>query len=241
MNKKNDINKCYITLRSGVGGLEAMDFTNMLLKMYLKYFEENKIKHEIIDINYGDQQLINHVTIFIDIKYAFGQFKRESGIHRLTRVSPFGNGKLHTSFLEVQVLPVLTKTTFNILKKDLRIDTYRGSGAGGQHRNKTDSAVRIVHLPTGIVSTCEGERSQHHNKDTAMNKLHSELEQLYREKDVSVNESFKNEANSQWGSQIRSYLFNNNIVKDHMINKEYDITSFLNGKIGNNLKSKITL
>ena len=159
-----------------------MDFTNMLLKMYLKYLENKKIKHEIHDINYGEQHLINHVTIFVDMDYAYGNFKKESGIHRLTRVSPFGNGKLHTSFLEVQVLPLVTKSTFEILKKDLRIDTYRGSGPGGQHKNKTDSAVRIVHLPTGITTTCEGERSQHSNKDTAMNKLYAELELLNLEK-----------------------------------------------------------
>lgn len=239
LNNKNDKNKCYITLKSGVGGLESMDFTSMLLKMYLKYFNDKNINHEIVDINYGNQNLINHVTILIDQEFAYGNFKKEAGIHRLTRVSPFGNGKLHTSFLEIQVLPLLTKTSFEILKKDLRIDKYRGSGAGGQHRNKTDSAVRIVHLPTGIVSTCEGERSQHHNKETAMNKLYSELESLYNEKDKNINETFRNQQNDQWGSQIRSYLFNNNIVKDHITNKEYDLNYFLQGNIEDSLKTKL--
>jgi peptide chain release factor 2 len=237
---KNDKNKCYLTLKAGVGGLESMDFTNMLLKMYLKYLEDQKIKHEVIDINYGDQQLINNVTILIDMPYGYAYFKKESGIHRLTRVSPFGNGKLHTSFLEVQVLPIITKTSFEILKKDLRIDTYRGSGPGGQHKNKTDSAVRIVHLPTGITTTCEGQRSQHANKDTAMIKLYSELELMYLKKDNEENDVFKNKQTSQWGSQIRSYLFNNNLVKDHITNKEYNINDFLNGNIGSNLKLKIT-
>jgi len=218
-----------------------MDFTKMLLQMYLKYLSENNIKHSIVDLNEGDQKLINSVTVLISEPYAYAYFKNEAGIHRLTRVSPFGNGKLHTSFTEVQVLPIIGKTSFEINKKDLRIDTYRGSGAGGQHRNKTDSAVRVVHIPTGITTTCEGERSQHANKETAINKLHSELTLLYAQQDSDVNNSFKNEHTSQWGNQIRSYLFNNNLVKDHITNIEYNIHDFLNGNIGESIKLKSCL
>lgn len=227
--------------KSGSGGLEAMDFNNIILRMFLKYFEYNKYEIEIINMQHAEQNLLREAVIHVKSKYAFGYLKKEAGVHRLTRVSPFGNGKLHTSFMEIQVLPIIEKPTFIIDKKDLRIDTYRGSGAGGQHRNKTDSAVRITHIPTNTVVCCESERSQIINRETAMKQLYSKLYILNEEKFKKENDNFKNDIDSHWGNQIRSYLFNNNLVKDHMTNKEYDINTFLNGNIDEAIKSKIIL
>jgi peptide chain release factor 2 len=230
---KYDKNKCYLTIKSGTGGQESMDFVDILLQMYLKFLNKNNIKHEISSINYNES-LINEVSLFIDIEYAYGFFKEEAGVHRLTRVSPFGNGKLHTSFTEISIMPYLNnEINIKINKKDLRIDTYRGSGAGGQHRNKTDSAVRITHLPTGLVTQCEGERSQHYNKDFALKQLYSKLLIIEENKNKDINDTFKSDNNSQWGNQIRSYLFNNNIVKDHKNGNEYNINNFLEGNIDN--------
>merc|ERR1711991_689301 len=151
LNNDLDKNECYMIFKSGSGGLEAMDFNNIILRMFLKYFEYNKYDIEIVNMQHAEQNLLREAVIHVKSKYAFGYLKKEAGVHRLTRVSPFGNGKLHTSFMEIQVLPIIEKPTFVIDKKDLRIDTYRGSGAGGQHRNKTDSAVRITHIPTNTV------------------------------------------------------------------------------------------
>jgi peptide chain release factor 2 len=216
-----------------------MDFNGMILRMFSIYFENNNFKFEVIEEQYAEQNLLREATIIVKNKYAYGYFKKEAGIHRLTRVSPFGNGKLHTSFMEIQVLPIIEKPTFTISKKDLRVDTYRGSGAGGQHRNKTDSAVRITHAPSGIVVCCESERSQITNRETAMKQLYSKLHLLYEEKFQQDKDCFKNKLDSHWGNQIRSYLFNNNLVKDHVTNKEYNINSFLNGDIDNVIKEKL--
>lgn len=230
---KHDKNNCYLNIKAGSGGMEAMDFVSILMQMYLKFLTKNNINHEIINISYNDN-LIYEVSILINTEYAYGCFKEESGIHRLTRVSPFGNGKLHTSFAEVSIIPIIeSNIDISINKKDIRIDTYRGSGAGGQHRNKTDSAVRITHIPTGIVTQCEGERSQHYNKDIAMKQLISKLTLLEEEKNKEISSSYKNDLNSHWGNQIRSYLYNNNIVKDHKNGNEYNINSFLEGNIDN--------
>lgn len=218
-----------------------MDFNNIILRMFSIYFDNNGFDFEILETQYGEQNLLREATIILKSEYAYGLFKKEAGIHRLTRVSPFGNGKLHTSFMEIQVLPIIEKPTFTINKKDLRIDTYRGSGAGGQHRNKTDSAVRITHLPTGIVICCESERSQLTNRDIAMKQLYSKLYLLYEDKFKEEKDKFKNDIDSHWGNQIRSYLFNNNLVKDHITNKEYDINNFLNGNIGDAIKQKIII
>ena len=218
-----------------------MDFNNIILRMFSIYFENNNFNFEIIETQYGEQNLLREATIIVKNDYSYGMLKKESGVHRLTRVSPFGNGKLHTSFMEIQVLPIIEKPTFTINKKDIRVDTYRGSGAGGQHRNKTDSAVRITHLPTNIVVCCESERSQIINRETAMKQLYSKLHLLYEDKFKEEKDQFKNNLDSHWGNQIRSYLFNNNLVKDHITNKEYDINDFLNGNIGDAIKQKIII
>lgn len=241
LNNDLDKNECYMIFKSGSGGLEAMDFNNIILRMFLKYFEYNKYEVEIVNIQHAEQNLLREAVVHVKNKYAYGYLKNEAGVHRLTRVSPFGNGKLHTSFMEIQVLPIIEKPTFTIDKKDLRIDTYRGSGAGGQHRNKTDSAVRITHIPTNTVVCCESERSQIINRETAMKQLYSKLYILNEDKFKKENDNFKNDIESHWGNQIRSYLFNNNLVKDHITNKEYEINSFLNGNIDEAIKSKIIL
>ena len=215
---------CYIEIHAGAGGTESQDWANMLRKMYLKWAENKKFKFNLISEHKGEEAGIKSSTIKIEGDYTFGWLKKESGIHRLVRISPFDSGaRRHTSFASVWVYPVVDENIkIEILDKDLRIDTYRSSGAGGQHVNTTDSAVRITHLPSKIVVQCQNERSQHKNKETCLNMLRARLydyEMKKKEQKSETLESSKSEIG--WGHQIRSYVLQPyQLVKDNRTNLE---------------------
>ena len=215
---------CYIEIHAGAGGTESQDWAEMLRRMYLKWSDNKKFRSNLISEHKGDEAGIKSSTIKIEGDYVFGWLKNESGIHRLVRISPFDSGaRRHTSFASVWVYPVVNENIdIEILDKDLRVDTYRSSGAGGQHVNTTDSAVRITHLPTKIVVQCQNERSQHKNKETCMNMLKARLydfEIKKKEKESQSLESSKTEIG--WGHQIRSYILQPyRLVKDNRTNFE---------------------
>ena len=232
--KKNEI-KCflsnesdsfdsYIEIHAGAGGTESQDWADMLRRMYLKWSDNRKFKSTLISEHKGDEAGIKSSTIKIEGDYVFGWLKKESGIHRLVRISPFDSGaRRHTSFASVWIYPVVDENiNIEIFDKDLRIDTYRSSGAGGQHVNTTDSAVRITHIPSKIVVQCQNERSQHKNKETCMNMLRARLydfEIKKKEKENQNTESSKSEIG--WGHQIRSYVLQPyQLVKDNRTNFE---------------------
>jgi peptide chain release factor 2 len=219
-----DRNSAIISLHSGAGGVESQDWTGMLLRMYTRYCEKHNYKVETIDFQDGDEAGIKSVTLSIKGKNAYGYLKSERGVHRLVRISPFdAAGRRHTSFASVEVLPqVENSDDVKIKDDDLRIDTYRASGAGGQHVNKTDSAVRITHLPTGIVVQCQDERSQLSNKEKALQLLSAKLLDLkLREQEKELLELRGEQQEIGWGSQIRSYIFQPyRLVKDHRTNVE---------------------
>lgn len=237
-----DRNDAILTLHAGVGGTDANDWTDMLLRMYTRWCEKKGFKTEIVDLLQGDEAGIKSVTLKIKGEFAYGYLKAEKGIHRLVRISPFNaNGKRQTSFASLEVLPELTNNQdIDIKSDDLKIDTYRASGAGGQHVNKTESAIRITHIPTGIVVQCQNERSQFANKDTAMSMLKSKLielkERAHKEKIEDLTGELKDMG---WGSQIRSYVFHPyNMVKDHRTNEETaNLNSVMNGEIDNFIKA----
>jgi len=233
---EHDANNAIVTINSGAGGTESQDWVEMLLRMYLRWAEERRFKGEILDILPGDEAGIKNVTVLIKGHHAYGYLRSEVGIHRLVRISPFdGSGRRHTSFASVMVMPELDDTiTVNILPKDLRIDTYRSSGAGGQHVNKTDSAIRITHLPSGIVVQCQNERSQHSNKDMAMKMLASRLYELERENKLKTQEGIAGEKKDiAWGSQIRSYVLQPyRLIKDHRTGfEEGNVDAVLDGRL----------
>lgn len=214
-----DKNNAYLSINAGAGGLEATDWADMLLRMYTRYFEQNGYKYEITDYNNEEAGGIKSATLKVMGPYAYGYLKGEKGVHRLVRISPFdANARRHTSFVSVDIFPELPDdTNVEINPSDLRIDTYRASGAGGQHVNKTDSAVRITHIPTGVVASSQAERSQIQNKENAMRLLLSKLIQIKEEEQREKIEDIQGKYSQiAWGSQIRSYVFQPyTLVKDH--------------------------
>ena len=231
-----DKNNAIMTLHVGVGGADANDWTEMLLRMYTRWCEKHGYSVETIDMLPGDEAGIKSVTLRVSGEYAYGYLKAEKGIHRLVRISPFNaNGKRQTSFSSMEVLPELTKDQdIQIKPDDLQIDTYRSSGAGGQHINKTESAVRITHIPTGIVVQCQNERSQFANKEAAMEMLKSKLVELKERAHKDEIEDLTGELKDMgWGSQIRSYVFHPySLVKDHRTNIETsNVTAVMDGEL----------
>jgi peptide chain release factor 2 len=225
-----------MTIHAGAGGTEAQDWAEMLLRLYLRWAERKGFKATIIDYQPGDEAGVKSVSLTLEGEYAYGYAKAESGIHRLVRLSPFdASNRRHTSFASVFVYPeVDDKIVIDINEDDLRIDTYRSTGAGGQHVNKTDSAVRITHLPTGIVVQCQNERSQHKNKAMAMKFLRSRLYELkLKEQNEKLEEMHKTKKDIAWGSQIRSYVLHPyKMVKDHRTGLETgNVTKVLDGEI----------
>ena len=215
---------CYIEIHAGAGGTESQDWADMLRRMYLKWVDRKNFKSTLISEHKGDEAGIKSSTIKIEGDYVFGWLKKESGIHRLVRISPFDSGaRRHTSFASIWVYPVVDENiNIEILEKDLRIDTYRSSGAGGQHVNTTDSAVRITHIPTKIVVQCQNERSQHKNKETCFNMLKARLYKHEMQKKAEASENLaKSKTDIGWGHQIRSYVLQPyQLVKDLRNNLE---------------------
>jgi len=236
----------YIEIHAGAGGTESQDWAEMLRRMYMKWSSNKKFKTQLISEHKGEEAGIKSSTIKIEGDYVYGWLKSESGIHRLVRISPFDSGaRRHTSFASVWTYPVVDENIdIEIIEKDLRIDTYRSSGAGGQHVNTTDSAVRITHIPTKIVVQCQNERSQHKNKDTCMNMLKARLYEFELRKRQQKSETLENsKSDIGWGHQIRSYVLHPyRLVKDNRTNFESsnpdkvldgDIDAFLESSLYN--------
>ncbi len=244
LSNEADTLDCYIEIHAGAGGTESQDWADMLRRMYLKWAENKKFNYNLISEHKGEEAGIKSSTIKIEGEYVFGWLKKESGIHRLVRISPFDSGaRRHTSFASVWVYPVIDENiNIEILEKDLRIDTYRSSGAGGQHVNTTDSAVRITHIPSKIVVQCQNERSQHKNKETCMNMLKARLYDYEIKKKEEKNQNIES-AKSEigWGHQIRSYVLQPyQLVKDNRTN--FESTSpekILNGEIDQFLEESL--
>ncbi len=233
---KDDAKNAIVSINAGAGGTEAQDWAEMLFRMYSRWIERKGFKFELIDFQPGDEAGIKSVTFTAGGENAFGYLKSETGVHRLVRISPFNaSGKRHTSFASVFVYPELdSEIVIDIDDKDLRIDVFRASGAGGQHVNKTSSAVRITHLPTGIVAQCQQEKSQHRNKDMAMKVLKARLYQQERQKqDEKLQELHDSKEDIAWGSQIRSYVLHPyQMVKDHRIKLDVgNVNDVLDGGI----------
>ncbi len=220
---EHDNANCYMDIQSGSGGTEAQDWASMIMRMYLKFADKNGFTAEIVDISEGEVAGIKSATIKFSGEYAYGWFRTETGVHRLVRKSPFDSGnRRHTSFCSAFVYPeVDDKIEIDINPADLRIDIYRASGAGGQHINKTDSAVRITHLPTNTVVQCQNERSQHQNREQAMRQLRAKLYELELRKKLSEKQALEDsKADIGWGSQIRSYVLDDSRIKDLRTNYE---------------------
>lgn len=233
---EQDANNAIVSINAGAGGTDAQDWAEMMFRMYLRWAEQRDYATEIIDYQPGDEAGLKSSTFTVKGNYAYGYLKTEIGVHRLVRISPFNaSGKRQTSFASVYVYPELDKEiVVEIDEKDLRIDTYRASGAGGQHVNKTSSAVRITHLPTGIVVQCQQEKSQHRNKDLAMKVLRARLYQREKEiQDQQLQQLHENKGDIAWGNQIRSYVLHPyQMVKDHRFDLEIgNINSVLDGNI----------
>lgn len=240
-----DFNNAIVSIHPGAGGTESQDWAEMLMRLYTRWAERHGYKVEILDYQPGEEAGIKDVTFHVIGDYAYGYLKAESGVHRLVRISPFdANKRRHTSFTSVFVYPEIEDDiTVEIHEDDLRIDTYRASGAGGQHVNKTSSAVRITHIPTGIVVQCQNERSQHKNKATAMKILRARLFELKRLEQEKKMEGFTSEKKDiAWGSQIRSYVLQPyQMVKDHRTNVEAgNVTAVLDGDIDAFIKAYLT-
>jgi peptide chain release factor 2 len=233
---RDDRRNAIVAINAGAGGTEAQDWVEMLFRMYLRWCESKNYSTSVLDYLPGEEAGVKNVTFTVTGPFAYGYLKSEHGIHRMVRISPFdATGRRHTSFASVSVLPeVDTDIQIEIEDKDLRIDTFRASGPGGQHVNKTSSAVRITHLPTGIVVQCQNEKSQHRNKDMALKVLRARLYELERRKlDEKKQKMHDSQKEIAWGSQIRSYVFNPyRMVKDHRTNTEVgDLDRVMNGDI----------
>ncbi len=224
-----DKNNAIMTFHAGAGGTEAQDWCEMLIRMYQMYAQKNGYTTSVLDMLPGDDAGIKSATIMVNGLNAYGYLKSEKGVHRLVRISPFdASGRRHTSFASIEVMPEIDDDVeINIRPEDLRVDTYRSSGAGGQHINKTDSAIRITHLPTGVVVSCQTQRSQHQNREYAMRMLKSKLVEIAEQQQKEKIEDIKGvQKEIAWGSQIRSYVFHPyTLVKDHR-------TSYETGNIG---------
>ncbi len=242
LNGNDDKSDAVITIHPGAGGTESQDWAEMLYRMYGRWFERKGFKTTIIDYQLGDEAGIKDVTIEVKGDFAYGYLRSENGIHRLVRISPFDSqSRRHTSFASVFVYPLYDKEIeITIEPSDLRVDTYRASGAGGQHVNKTDSAVRLTHLPTGVVVQCQNQRSQHKNKETAMKMLKAQLYKLEQEKEqAKMDEHSSGKTEIGWGNQIRSYVFQPyTMVKDHRTKSENtNIQAVMDGDIDSFIKA----
>lgn len=243
---ENDNEPALVELHSGAGGEEAQDWTDMLRRMYVGFAEKNGLEVKVLDYLYGDGAGYKSVTMLFEGEHAYGNLKCERGVHRLVRISPFdANKRRHTSFASVEVSPVINDTTkIEVRPEDIKIDTYRSGGAGGQHINKTESAVRITHIPTGIIVACQNERSQTQNKEFAMKMLYAKLaEKAEKEKEDERLKQLGLQRKIEWGSQIRSYvLCPYNMVKDHRTNYETgDTAGVLDGDIKQFIIEKLKL
>ncbi len=244
LSNENDRLDCFLEIHAGAGGTESQDWAEMLRRMYIKWASNKDFSFQLISEHKGDEAGIKSSTIKICGEYLYGYLKNESGIHRLVRISPFDSGaRRHTSFASVWVYPVLDDNIkLEILEKDLRIDTYRSSGAGGQHVNTTDSAVRITHLPTSIVVQCQNERSQHKNKETCIAMLKARLYEYELEKKEKLDENIeKSKSEIGWGHQIRSYVLHPyRLVKDNRTGEESsDPDKILDGNIDSFIESSL--
>ncbi len=236
LSREYDRNNCIVTLHSGAGGTEACDWVSMLLRMYTRWAEKKGYGFEVLDYLPGEEAGTKSVTFQINGENAFGYMQSEKGVHRLVRISPFdSSGRRHTSFASCDVMPELDDDVqVEINPEDLRIDTYRSSGAGGQHVNKTESAIRITHIPTNTVVQCQNERSQHKNKDRAMKMLKAKLYEIQESEKLAKAQGIRGEVKDiAWGSQIRSYVFcPYTMVKDHRTNAEVgNIQGVMDGNI----------
>ena len=236
LNGKYDANNAILTLHAGAGGTEAQDWVQMLFRMYTRYCEKMKFKVDVVDSLAGDEAGIKSITFIVEGENAYGYLKAEKGVHRLVRISPFdSNARRHTSFASVEVMPEVEDDADVVINPDdIRIDTFRSSGAGGQKVNKTDSAIRITHFPTGIVVSCQNERSQVQNKEVAFQMLRSKLIELQERERQEKEAEIKGEIKKiEWGSQIRSYVFcPYTLVKDHRTNYENpNINAVMDGDI----------
>jgi peptide chain release factor 2 len=232
----DDMRPCFFSIHAGAGGTESCDWAYMLLRMYTRYFEDNKFSYKEMDLTPGEEAGVRSITLRVEGLFAFGKLSRETGVHRLVRISPFDSqGRRHTSFAAVDVMPDFgDDLEIEVDEKDLRRDFYRASGAGGQHVNKTSSAVRITHLPTNIVVQCQNDRSQHKNKAEAMRMLKGRLYMLEQQKrDAELAKLYSNKGEIAWGNQIRSYVLQPyQMIKDHRTDYQAgNVQSVLDGDI----------